>query len=190
MKNILVLHWLEWGSNKNWLPWLKNEIQYKADEIFIPNLPSTNSPAFEEQFEYLNVYSNDFQDGGNLIWHSLWCQLTLKFILENNIKNSNVILVSPTYPWFVSELWTGILWENYKNLENYSNILLDFKKFNKLWNKVTIFLSDNDPYINMENARRYYSKIKDVNFIDFKNKWHFNEWAWILELEEILDYLD
>jgi hypothetical protein len=46
---------------------LKNEIQYKADEIFIPNLPNTNSPIFEEQFEYLSVYSNDFQDGGNLI---------------------------------------------------------------------------------------------------------------------------
>jgi hypothetical protein len=45
-----------------------------------------------------------------LIWHSLWCQLTLKFILENNIKNSSVILVSPTYPLLASELWTSILW--------------------------------------------------------------------------------
>jgi predicted alpha/beta hydrolase family esterase len=33
-----------------------------------------------------------------------------------------------------------------------------------------IFLSNNDPYINMENAKKYYSKLENVEFIDFKDK--------------------
>ena len=49
MKNTLIVHWWLGSSEENWLPWLKNEIQYKADEVFIPNLPNTDIPVIEEQ---------------------------------------------------------------------------------------------------------------------------------------------
>ena len=61
--------------------------------------------------------------------------------------------------------------------------------FYKLNNEFIVFLSDNDPYINMEKAKAYYSKLENIKFVEFKWKWHFNRSAWILELKEILDYL-
>jgi len=38
------------------------------------------------------------------VGHSLGCQLALKFVEENNIKNSKIILVAPSYPNLAEEL--------------------------------------------------------------------------------------
>lgn len=158
-------------------------------DVYAPNLPNTNNPILEEQMEYINVYSSDFKEWWYIIAHSLWCKLTMKFIEENNIKNSIIILVAPTYSWLDKELWKEILWEAYENMWKYFNNELNFDKINKLNNNYYVFLSDNDSYINMENAKKYFKQLEKVQFIEFKNKWHFNKWAWITELKEILEYI-
>lgn len=61
MKNTLVLHGWWWKSSENWFPWLKNELEFKVDELFIPNLPSSQFPVLEEQLDYIRVYWNDFK---------------------------------------------------------------------------------------------------------------------------------
>jgi len=187
-QTILALHWW-WGNpEENWLPWLKKEVEFKTEDLFIPNLPNTQNPVIEEQLDYINIYSSDFSESGNIIGHSLGCQLALKFVEENNISNSTIILVAPTYPNLALEL-TEILWDSYETLKKYYDTTNDFEKINKLNNEFIVFLSDNDPYINMENAKKYYSNLENIKFIEFSKKGHFNESAWVLELEEILDYL-
>ncbi len=183
----LLLHWWWGNSEENWLPWLKKELENKAFEVYVPNLPSTDNPVIEEQLEYISVYSGDFSEGGYIVGHSLGCQLAVKFLEENNIKNSKIILVAPTYPDLAEELWIEVLWESFNIIEEYYNVELDFEKINKLNNKFVVFLSDNDPYINKENAKKYYAKLKNIEFVEFKNKGHFNESAGVLELGEILD---
>jgi len=187
-KTTLILHWW-WGDSKeNWLPWLKKKIEFGVGELFIPNLPNSDNPEIEEQLEYINIYSSDFSEWWNIIGHSLGCQLAMKFVEENNISNSKIILVAPSYPNLAEEL-VEILWESYDVLKKYYDTKLDFEKINKLNNEFIVFLSDNDPYINMKKAKAYYSKLENIKFVEFKWKGHFNESAWVLELREILDYL-
>ena len=159
-------------------------------DVYVPNLPNTDNPVLEEQEEYIDIYSWDFKEAWLIVWHSLGCQLAMNFLYENNIENSTVILVAPTYPWLASELWKEILGETYDTIEKYYDFQLDFDKLNKQNNKIIVFLSDNDPYINMESAKKYYKNIDNIKFIEFKNKWHFNKTSWVLELEEILEYLE
>lgn len=189
MNTTLILHWW-WGtSEENWLPWIKKELEFKADDLYIPNLPNTKDPVLDEQLEYLYVYANGFNDAWNIVWHSLWCQLALHFIMNHNLKNIDVTLVAPSYPNIAEEWWEELFGSRFDILKKYYDREIDFEKFNKLWNRVTVFLSDNDPYINMENAKKYYWNIENVNFIEFKNKWHFNQGAWVLELEEVLGFI-
>ena len=61
MKNTLILHGWGGSSDDNWAPWLKNQVEYKADETFVPNLPNTDNPILEEQLDYINVYYSDFK---------------------------------------------------------------------------------------------------------------------------------
>lgn len=190
MDTALLLHGRGWNSDENWFPWLQKELNKRFLDIYTPNLPNTNNPILEEQIDYINVYASDFKDWWYIIAHSLWCQLTMKFIEENNIKNSIIIFVAPSYPWLAKKLGKKILWNNYEILDKYFDIEIDFKKINTLNNKYYIFLSDNDPFINMENAKLYYKKLNNVEFKEFKNKWHFNQWAWILELKEIMELIN
>lgn len=190
MNTTLLLHWWKWRSDNGWFPWLKSQIEFKVAELYIPNLPNSNNPILEEQMEYINIYAGDFKQWWNIIGHSLGCKLALKFVEENNIKNSLIILVAPTYPWLAQDLWEKVFWEAYNNLKKYFDEELNFDKINELNNKIIIFLSDNDEYINMNSAKKYYSDFKNIEFREFQNKGHFNEWAWVLELEEVLEYLD
>ena len=183
----LLLHGWEWNSYNNWFPWLQNELNKKMFDVYTPNLPNTFNPILWEQNDYINVYSSDFKNWWYIIAHSLWCQLAIKFIEENNIRNSIVILVAPTYPWLSWELGKEVFWDSYVNIKKYYNTENNFKKINKLNNKFYIFLSDNDCYINTLSAKKYYSKLENVKFVECKNKWHFSENEWIIELPEILE---
>jgi len=181
----LLLHWWWGDSNENWLPWLKGELEKSDIKTFVPDLPNTNNPVLEEQLNFLENEKYNF-----LVEHSLGCQLVLKFVEKNNISNAKIVLVAPTYPNLAEELWKEILWESYESIEKYYNTQLDFKKINSLNNQITVFLSDNDPYIKMENAKKYYSNLENIKFIEFSQKGHFNKSAGVLKLKEILDYLN
>jgi len=188
MNKALLLHWWWSNSKSNWLPWLKKELERRLFDVYIPNLPNTNNPTLKEQEEYIDIYTWDFEKWWLIVWHSLWCQLATNFVQKNNINNSTIISVAPTYPHLAKKLWKDILWDSYDMIEKYYNTKIDFNKVNKLNNKFVVFLSDDDPYVNMENAKKYYQNLNNTKFIDFKNKWHFNQKAWILEYVENINF--
>jgi len=196
-KTALLLHWWSGNSEENWLPWLNKELENKVFETLVPDLPNTDKPNIEEQLDFINSLSELNSENRKLkhsvnliVGHSLWCQLAMKYVEENNISNSRIILVAPTYPNLAEELWTEILWDSFDIIKKYYDINLDFEKTNKLNNEIIIFLSDNDPYINMKNAKKYYNNFENIQFLEFKNKWHFNKNAWVMELEDILDFVE
>ena len=64
---------------------------------------------------------------------------------------------------------------------------LEFKDF---WNEYIICLSETDNFINLEHAEQYYCLLEDVELLEFKDKWHFNNAAKVFELPEILEYFE
>lgn len=189
MDKALILHGRWWNAKGNWFPRLKIELTKRLFDVYVPNLPNTDNPVLKDQLEYLDAYISDFKEDWFIVWHSLWCKLALKFVEENDIKDSIVVLVAPVYLWLTNELWKDIFGESYDNLEAYFNIDLDFFKLNNLNNKYIVFLSDDDELINFENAKQYYSELKDVEFRGFKRKGHFCDEDWVFELEEVLEYI-
>lgn len=189
MDKALLLH--GWGSNSRdeWFPWLKKELTRKLFDVYVPNLPNTKTPDIKSQAEYIDIYASDFREWWLIVGHSLWGKLTLNFVQENNVENSVIVLVWPVYTGLAEEVGEEELKENYWVLKKYFDAEIDFEKINKLNNKYIVFLSDNDPYINLESAKKYYQAIKNVEIVEFKNKWHFNTRAGVSQLPEILDYI-
>lgn len=189
MHTALLLHWWGWKSNGSWFPWLQTELNSRLFDVYTPNLPSSQNPILEQQKEYIDIYASDFTEGGYIIGHSLWWQLAMNFVEKNEIKNSTIILVGPSYPWLALELGREVFGDSYGYLEHYYDTKIDFEKMNTLGNRVVVFLSDDDPFINLESAKKYYSQLEEVEIKEFQNKGHFNTDAWVTELEEILDYI-
>jgi len=187
MRKAILLHgW--WGNSKNnWFPWTEQELKKRGFEVFIPNLPHSYHPVLSEQLENISDIIKDFQSGDIIIWHSLGCQLALHAIHTYKISWVKVIFVWPSYPGTTEEIWREIAWDSYEKLAEYNNAELEFQDF---WNEYIICLSETDTYINLEHAEQYYCWLEDVELLEFKDKWHFNNAAKVFELPEILEYFE
>ena len=184
----LLLHWWEGNWNNSWFPSTKKYLEKLDIETFNPDLTNSEKPNIEEQLKDLEKY--DFiKENSVIISHSLWWILNLKFIEKNDIKNSQIFLVAPAYDTKNDDYLKNIVWNNYSNLEKYFSINIDFDKLNSLNNTYKIFLSENDKFINLDFAKKTYSKLDWVEFTLFKDKWHFTTRDWVLELPELTELI-
>ncbi len=187
-KQTLILHGWEANSDSNWFPWAKKEFEKKWYKVHCPNLTNTDYPVIWEQLQDLeNIKLNPWDV---VIWHSLWTKLALKFIENNKITWINILLVAPVYNNLADELWEKILWDAFYNLASYCDVQLDFRNINKLKNKYTIFLSDDDPVINMFSAKEYFTYLENKEFVEFQNMQHLCQWTNNFTFPELFDYID
>ena len=186
MKKILVLHGWEANPESNWFVWLKQQCN-KNYEVYIPELSNTDYPILEEQVRDIQ----DIQIGpwDIIIGHSLGCQLALHIIESRNLTWVQAIFVAPTYPNLTDELGEVLFGDAFECLFNDYNTVNNFRNINKWDNNYTIFLSGDDPYINMFTAKKYYESLENITMVDFQGKGHFNTSALISELPEILEYI-
>lgn len=68
-------------------------------------------------------------------------------------------------------------------MEQYNEVLCPLEQI-KL--TATVYLSDNDPYINLTSAKEYYSDLSHVMFREFSGRGHFNEASGTKEFPELL----
>lgn len=186
MKKALVLHGWGWDSENNWFPWVKKELENRWYEVHIPNLTNTRQPVLEEQISDIENLVQWFWEWDVIIGHSLGCQLALQTIHKYKLSEVTSIFVWPSYPWTTEEIWKKIIGDSYDKLVEYNNKELEFKE---LWNKYIVVLSEDDPYINLENAEDYYCMLENVEFLEYNDKWHFNNSAKVFELPDILEYI-
>ena len=132
MKKSLIIHGWGWKSLSNWFPWLKRELEDRDYEVFLPDLPNTNKPNYNEQIDFINKYDSELWEWDIVIWHSLWCKTAMHYVEENQLKWLKVILVAPVYPWLGEDLWKEVYWDAYEDISEYFNKEI---RFDKLWNE-------------------------------------------------------
>lgn len=185
MKKCLILHGRAWKAESNWFPWLKGEMESKWYEVFLHDLPNSKVPSYDEQMSFIEWLNFDLGEWNIIFWHSLWCKLAINYIDRNNLRGLKVFLVAPVYPWLVEEAWRDVFWKAYDSILEYIN---KENNFQVLWNKYVAFLSSDDQYIDMWKSKKYLNNLEDIQFVEFENMWHFNEWSWITKLKELFEY--
>jgi hypothetical protein len=189
VRKILVLHWWEADSKSNWFPWLKTTLEKEKIEVIIPNLPEAHAPILNDWLNTAKTKAWKLSIWDTIIWHSMWAKALMHFIQNNNISWINCILVWPTYETIEDEVDLEDPIEIKKKLRDFHETKLDFQKINSLNNQYIVYLSYNDPFINPNSAKKYYSQLNNIKFIDFHNAWHFCTRDWFEQLPEILKNL-
>ncbi|MFA6080100.1 MAG: alpha/beta fold hydrolase [Candidatus Gracilibacteria bacterium] len=176
---VLILHGWGGDSRENWLPWLQGKLQDAGYTVYVPDLPHTEKPVLEEQLLFLNKYTHLLEPNSIIIGHSLGGKLACHFAAKHHLSRGHIMLVAPTYE---GQKYTSD--EICEALEKYNEIpcQLDHIKL-----QTTVYLSDNDPYINLASAKKYYSDISDVVFHEFSGKGHFNEASGFTEFQRLFD---
>lgn len=131
MKNAIILHAMEDTPENHWYPWLKQELEKKGYEVWVPQLPDTNNPQLSKWVPYI-MEEGKFNEETVIIGHSAGGACVLAVLEELNTKIAQAIVISG--------------FSFYPGGDGIVKPLYDWEKIQKNVGEFMIITSDNDPY--------------------------------------------
>lgn len=187
MKRVFIIH--GWGgtpNDKNWILWLKKELEARGDEVITPQMPDTNSPRIENWVPHLAKIVGNLQETDVLIGHSMGCQTILRF-LENSPETQQidkVILVAG----FGSYL-KGLSEEEKVIAQPWLEAPINWDKVKEKAQEFIAIFSTNDEFVPLEENQKLFEEKLAAKIIVQENKGHFDTAHKITKLPEILEIL-
>ena len=179
----IIVHGWDFNPNMHWYPWLKKELEKKGFDVIVPKMPNTSEPQIEDWVSHLKKVVGKLDEETCFVGHSIGCQTIMRF-LEKEDYNGKIGKVIFVAGWFKLD-----------NLEDeeveaiagpWINTPIDLDKVKQKISKLTVFLSDNDPFGFLDyNAKMFIDKL-DSKVIIEKNKGHFTEEDNVKSLPEVL----
>ncbi|MDP3793669.1 MAG: alpha/beta fold hydrolase, partial [Candidatus Uhrbacteria bacterium] len=185
-QKVLLIHGFEGSAESNWFPWMKQELEKHGFEVFLPTLPDSSHPKFEEWMAALEPIIKQFGEDDIIVGHSLGGRSILHLLSRLKKRIGHVYLIAPA-------VWEKPLnWNEIKKDPNWEGSDVDtFRVFHDhavSWedarpyaDRKTIIFSDDDPYVPVQD----HSTIPAGWFIQtLHQKGHFNhtEYPELLEL--------
>jgi len=177
MKKALILHaWFQ-NPNLNWYPWLKNELEKKEYEVWVPELPTmpTDKPDMETMLKF--ILEKNFVDNDTIvIGHSLGSVLAMR--LAERIGYKKGILFAA---WDYNDL-TPAHQSFWQTMMDHKTILSNVEEW--------VFpLSENDPYVTIAIAKEVAARLNG-KVIEVGKKGHFlSKDDGVTEVPEILEFI-
>jgi len=163
MKNVLLLHGTANDHTRNWLPWLKKQLEKKGYNVWVPDLPNADTPNIKRYNSFI-FPKWKFDNDSIIIGHSSGAVAVLG-ILENlpiDIHIHKAILVAG----FTDDLHYDAVKEMFIKPFDYTKIKSRAKKF-------VFFHSDNDPFVPFRHGEKL-QKFLGGELIMMKDQAHFS----------------
>jgi uncharacterized protein len=187
-KKIIIVHGWDGNINKGWFPWLKDSLENQGFKVIMKQMPNSNKPQIGEWIEALRNISGRIDENTYFIGHSIGCQAIIRMLekyepkepkrIADNTKTGGAVFLAG---------WFDLKEQTYKeNLERenatreiakpWTTQDIDFVKVQSRFNpgKITAIFSDNDPYVDVNNAEIFKQKL-GARIIVESSKGHFEE---------------
>lgn len=165
--NIFIFHGAGGYPTENWFPWLKEKLEAKGHQIFVPQFPSPpQQPAkITEWFDVLKNYNHSITEDAILIGHSVGGIFTLR-VLERLTHSIKAVFLVGT-PIGIKPIL------EYDQDKSFSGFSFDWKIIRKNSKNFIVYHSDNDPYVSLANGEQL-AKELGVSFTFIPQAGHFN----------------
>ncbi len=164
MKAIL-LHGTDGSRESNWIPWLKQQLEKHAFEVYAPSLPNSAFPNGEAWSDFI-IQNTPFRFDTDtiIIGHSAGAALIPMLLqkLPTGTRIKRAILVSGFH--------TDLDWDKLKNLQN---VPVDYNDLKQKCDDFILLHSDNDPYVPIEEPQELAERLNG-KLIIIKGQGHFN----------------
>jgi uncharacterized protein len=164
MKNAIILHGTLGSPAGNWFQWLKNELEEKGMQVWVPQLPHPEQPSLRQETDY--VHQNcPFVIGKDtlVVGHSSGAILALILAQENPGPIGQVVAVSVFHD-------NSLNWDPNSKL---FDVPFDWRKIREKSQKLLLVSSDNDPYVPLEHAQYVADNCK-TDLVVIPGQGHFN----------------
>ena len=175
-ENYVIIHG-SFGSNEgNWFPWLKEQLETKEKQVFVPQMPvGVGNQNFENWSNILNQL--DINENTVIIAHSIAPIFVCKYLITNQIKVKKLLFVCG--------------FNNYLGIDsdfdavNEPMFIDNFDDVKKYCKDIVCYYSDNDPYVKYDVEKAFADKLTDKQYV-IKNGGHINAETGYTKFEEIL----
>lgn len=184
MKKVYMIHGWGGGSEENWFPWLKKELQNRGAKVFVFDMPDSENPKIEAWVSYLEKNIKNVDEETFFVGHSVGCQTIMRF-LEKLPKHKKVGGCFFVAPWFnlinleheemeIAHPWISSNINFLRILDHCDNFLALFSK--------------DDPYVPISDESLFKERIYAKTIIE-KNAGHFEKDVEPNILKELLKFL-
>jgi predicted alpha/beta hydrolase family esterase len=173
-----------------WLPWLKTMLEKRGYQVWLPAMPHPDRPAIPEWIDFIGKLVGEPDAKTVMIAHSLGCEAVLHYLEalgENAQSVGKTVLVAGRFPIGMSSEEAEKKIEGDEILKPWLTAKVDPKSVRMAAGKCTVILSDNDPYVPIEEARASFQGNFVAEIIIEHGKGHFNEDDNITELPSALN---
>ncbi|MBI2667263.1 DUF1749 domain-containing protein [Candidatus Woesearchaeota archaeon] len=182
---VYIIHRWDGTPKSDWYPWLKKELEKKGFEVITPEMPNTSEPEINQWVSHLNKIIKNSSEEIYLIGHSIGCQAIMRYLTtQTNIRIRKVIFVSG---WFTLKNLEDK--ESEKIAKSWIETPIEFNKIKNKAKNITVFLSDNDPFVNLKENKEIFEKNLNAKIIVEKNKGHFTKDDGIDKIPEVLEMI-
>lgn len=186
MKRIFIVHGWDFNPKMNWYPSLKKELEKKGGVVIVPRMPNTAEPNIEKWVAHLKNVVGTLDEQTYFVGHSIGCQTIMRFLEKENYKSKikKIVFVAG---WFELD---NLEDEKVKKIAKpWLETPINFNKIKPKLEKLTVFLSSNDPYNRLgENETLFKEKLGAIVIV-LKDKGHFTENDGVKEMKEVLSEL-
>ena len=164
MKRAIIIHCWEGYPEYCWYPWVKENLERKDFQVFVPKMPETEMPKLDKWLRATKEIVGKPDKNTYLIGHSLGNITIFRYLesLKNNEKIGGTVLVAG----FTDNL-------GYKEISSFFKKPVDFKKIKNHCDKFIAIHSDNDPYVDLKYADIFKEKL-GARIIIKHDKGHFS----------------
>lgn len=94
-KRVFIIHGYGAKPSDNWFPWLKEKLEKKGFEVFVPQMPDTDEPTIQKWLPHFQKIVGECDENTYFVGHSLGTITILKYLesLPANQKAGGVVLV-------------------------------------------------------------------------------------------------
>lgn len=164
MQSAFIIHGSNGSKDSHWYPWLKEELEKKELEVFLPQFPIGENQTLKNWLDSLKPLRNKLTDS-ILIGHSLGAPFILNILNQWDVKAKAAFLVSG---------FTGHLEvEGEINIEDFAEREFDWEKIKRNCDSFYVIHSDNDPDVPLEKAKELAGNL-GVSVILIKAGRHFD----------------
>jgi len=156
MKRVIIVHGWNGRPDAGWMKWINKELTNKGYKVIAQRMPNPDFPKIEPWVSKLKEIIGKVDKDLFFIGHSVGCQTILRYLesLPDKSMIGGAVFVAG---WL--KLKNANTKEEVEISTPWLNTAINFEKVRSIINKSVYFLSDDDPWVSLENAELFKNKL-------------------------------
>jgi predicted alpha/beta hydrolase family esterase len=189
MKRAFIIHGYQGYPQEAWQPWLRSELESNGYLVALPAMPHPESPGVVEWVDFIDRLIGAPDQDTVLIAHSMGGFAALLYLdrLDGAKKSvGKTVLIATGFPSGLSAREADERADGDPVLRSWLGCTVDSGRVRRAAGKCTVILSDDDPYIPVDEARAAFAANLEARIIIEKGLGHMNEDSRITRLPSAL----